>query len=333
MGATGPTGPAGTGATGVYVGPEFYSSNIAINGGADYSTIQGNGAIVVGYQQFAASQGPYSIALGYASAQGYNGSNSIVLNAAGSAMPNPISDGGVYVNPMRGATGSNILYYNTTTKEVTYGANSGGGGGGSGLTWVSNTYNGNITLSGVSGLSSPGQRLFVSLVGDGSFDAPSAQVTIGASTLTLLSFDSFASTAIYTMNSGNYSGGTSIQINFSGPSPSYVMATFWVTTNNFLNDPPYAYTTAGSSPSAYFSIPNGYPLNGMLIVNSRNGLLNMTTAASTPSGWTSQGTATHSESSNVTLAAFSKATGVSSFSYEITNDNFQFWGKCLVANN
>jgi hypothetical protein len=54
--------------------------------------------------------------------------NSIILNASGSTLTS--ANSGLFVDPITNSTSTQILYYNTTTKEITYGTNTGGGGGG-----------------------------------------------------------------------------------------------------------------------------------------------------------------------------------------------------------
>jgi hypothetical protein len=46
-----------------------------------------------------------------------------VLNASGSDLTGNVTGGGTFVNPIRNDTGNlvNVLYYNTSTKEVSYG--------------------------------------------------------------------------------------------------------------------------------------------------------------------------------------------------------------------
>ena len=59
---------------------------------------------------------------------GTNAANSIIINAGASGVS--ADNSGFYVNPIRNTTSTEILYYDATTKEITYGTNYGGGGGG-----------------------------------------------------------------------------------------------------------------------------------------------------------------------------------------------------------
>ncbi|WP_196300509.1 hypothetical protein, partial [Streptococcus pneumoniae] len=47
--------------------------------------------------------------------------NSIAINATGMSTPLNPTNAGFYVAPVRNASQSNSLFYNTTTKEITYG--------------------------------------------------------------------------------------------------------------------------------------------------------------------------------------------------------------------
>lgn len=108
----------GTGA--VAIGAAGYESQgayaVAIGSGAG-DTMQGNNAIAIGYQ----AGGDHQIA------------SSIIINATGSALEAK-TRAGLFVAPILSATDTtNALYYNTTTKEVTYGAS------------VSNSFTSNVT--------------------------------------------------------------------------------------------------------------------------------------------------------------------------------------------
>jgi hypothetical protein len=79
-----------------------------------YSIAIGNGAGFI-------SQGQYSIAIGNNAGAFYQSSQSICLNASSSVVLSP-SNQGFYVNPIRTATFSNVLGYDTATNEVLYSA-------------------------------------------------------------------------------------------------------------------------------------------------------------------------------------------------------------------
>ena len=82
---------------------------------------QGVGAIAIGDSAGNTSQGINAIAIGSGAGSSSQAANSIVLNATGSALNGAAA--GLYVNPVRsGANTGNILQYNTTTKEISYGS-------------------------------------------------------------------------------------------------------------------------------------------------------------------------------------------------------------------
>lgn len=91
--------------------------SVAIGAGAGV-TYQGQGAIALGYQAGWQGQNNYSIAIGaYAGKDGQK-SNSIVLNATGSTLNT--TNQGFHVDPVRSdtTTTSNIVSWNSTTKEI-----------------------------------------------------------------------------------------------------------------------------------------------------------------------------------------------------------------------
>lgn len=114
------------------------NDSVAIGGYAGFQN-QGANAIAIGLNAgggnitsisgLAVGQGSYSIAIGYGAgadngnANAASASNSITLNASGSKLPAPNS--GFYVAPVRSdnVNVSNSVYYNTVTKEFTYGPN------------------------------------------------------------------------------------------------------------------------------------------------------------------------------------------------------------------
>jgi cytoskeletal protein CcmA (bactofilin family) len=84
--------------------------------------LQSTSSVAVGYKAGYNGQGANSIAIGTSAGETSQAANSIILNASGSALQ---SDGTsrFYVNPVRsGANTGNILQYNTSTKEITYGS-------------------------------------------------------------------------------------------------------------------------------------------------------------------------------------------------------------------
>jgi hypothetical protein len=83
-------------------------------------TSQGAGAIAIGQLAGNNAQGANSIAIGRFAGQTTQVANSIILNASGTALNG--TNAGFYVNPVRSDTGNtgNVVYYNATTRELTY---------------------------------------------------------------------------------------------------------------------------------------------------------------------------------------------------------------------
>ena len=88
------------------------------------SAKQGQNTIAIGNNAGFLNQGQYAIALGYQA--GYTGqhNNTIILSGLTGGL-NSSSPNSFYVAPVNGGvTGPNMLYYNTSTYEITYGAKS-----------------------------------------------------------------------------------------------------------------------------------------------------------------------------------------------------------------
>jgi len=111
-------------AIGTYAGTTTQRNDAIAIGYLSGNDTQGTGAISIGRQSGQTSQGAYSIAIGKLAGQTSQPANTIILNAVNAPL-NGVSaqTNSFYVNPIRtDATPSNVLFYNTTTKEVTYGS-------------------------------------------------------------------------------------------------------------------------------------------------------------------------------------------------------------------
>ena len=80
---------------------------------------QGVQAIAIGQYAGQTNQGSNSIAIGSFAGQTNQGANSIVLNASGSAVHGTTANA-FYVAPVRNTNTTNLLYYNTGNKEISY---------------------------------------------------------------------------------------------------------------------------------------------------------------------------------------------------------------------
>ena len=96
------------------------SESIAIGNAAGLTT-QGIGAIAIGSNAgrgSISSQGANAIAIGTGAGQTSQTAGSICLNASGASLAT--STAGCYINPIRNATQTNVIGYDTTTKEMSY---------------------------------------------------------------------------------------------------------------------------------------------------------------------------------------------------------------------
>jgi hypothetical protein len=82
-------------------------------------TGQGTNAVALGEQAGNNSQGANAVAIGYLAGQTGQRANSIVVNAQGTVL-NAGTTGACYVAPIRNASDSYFLFYNPTSKEITY---------------------------------------------------------------------------------------------------------------------------------------------------------------------------------------------------------------------
>lgn len=99
--------------------------------GADASNLnQGDYSIAIGNLAGGFDQGANSIAIGRNAGNGGTTANSIILNATGSTLISAAA--GFYVAPIRELNGPQVVYYNPTTNEMTWGNVPAGGGGGGG---------------------------------------------------------------------------------------------------------------------------------------------------------------------------------------------------------
>lgn len=104
-------GYANQGANGIAIGSNTAQSN------------QASQAVALGYAAGQYGQGQNAVAIGSFAGNNAQVANSIALNATGASL-NP-TNAGFYVDPVRSTTAtSNLLYYNTSTKEITTGTGS-----------------------------------------------------------------------------------------------------------------------------------------------------------------------------------------------------------------
>jgi hypothetical protein len=158
---------------------------IAIGSGAGNSS-QGRIAIAIGYQAGSISQGNYAIAIGANAGYSNQPANTIILNATSSNLNGVSSQtSSFYVAPVRSdATPTNVLYYNTTTNEVTYGTLAAAAG-----TLTGTTLNSTVvtfasttatqTINFANGITANGNTNTVNIA-TGGVSGSTTQVTIGS---------------------------------------------------------------------------------------------------------------------------------------------------------
>jgi hypothetical protein len=103
---------------------------------------QGSSAVAIGFAAGQNNQGANSVAIG-AFAGNSQAANSIAINANGFGSPLNPTTSGFYVAPVRNASTTNPLFYDSITKEITYGTSSSS----SNIT-LTTTGTGSATLSG-----------------------------------------------------------------------------------------------------------------------------------------------------------------------------------------
>jgi len=120
------------------------ASAVAIGLGAGYDA-QGNAAVAIGYGAGDTLQGLAAVAIGAFAGPANQGDNSIIINATGSALGQTTANT-FTVAPIRTDSGNTAqaLYYNTTTKEVTYANVTAGGYSNVQVATYLPTYTGNV---------------------------------------------------------------------------------------------------------------------------------------------------------------------------------------------
>lgn len=92
---------------------------VAVGASAGYQT-QGSNSVAIGYAAGNVNQGSNSVAIGYGAGQNLQAANSIILNATGAYLQNTATTSSFIVKPIRNINSDKILYYNTSTGEISY---------------------------------------------------------------------------------------------------------------------------------------------------------------------------------------------------------------------
>lgn len=192
------------------------AGGVAVGFGAGY-TSQGTSSIAIGYYAGKTVQGRSSIAIGRQAGETNQHDNTIVLNAQELTALDTQNTGSFYVSPIRLNSTGFQLYYNTSTKEISYSAVAGLTSPFSGIFTITNTTAATSTNSGalqVAGGLGVGGSLYVGqtgtfgsniIIGQGSGGSISGLNTLTVNTLFYQSVGYFtpASTATLTLNVAN----------------------------------------------------------------------------------------------------------------------------------
>jgi len=115
-------------ALGVDAGSKNQATNAIAIGTEAGMTNQSHNTIAIGTQAGHYNQGENAIAIGKQAGQSGQPNQSIIINATGSALSGTTKASALYIAPIQNATSSNVLYYDITSKEISYGTAPSGGG-------------------------------------------------------------------------------------------------------------------------------------------------------------------------------------------------------------
>lgn len=107
---------------------EYESVSIGFYAG---NQTQGHNSVAIGTVSGEINQGDYSIAIGYGAGQNNQPNQSVIINATSSNLD--ASTSGLFINPIRNNVSDKILFYDSSTKEITYSTFSTGNQGPQGL--------------------------------------------------------------------------------------------------------------------------------------------------------------------------------------------------------
>ncbi len=109
-------------AVGYSAGNDQQRQNAVAVGSGSGQNSQGNNAVAIGAGAGTNTQGVAAVAIGYSAGENSQGNNSIILNATGAGL-NQTTANTFTVAPVRNdvANVAQVMFYNTTSKEITYG--------------------------------------------------------------------------------------------------------------------------------------------------------------------------------------------------------------------
>ena len=102
----------------VGLGGGSVASNTAVGNVALVSNVTGSNNSAFGQYAGQTNQGTNSILIGSNTSSTF--SNTVIIDGANSTLV--ANTAGFFANPIRNTTNSNVLYYNSSSKEITYGS-------------------------------------------------------------------------------------------------------------------------------------------------------------------------------------------------------------------
>jgi hypothetical protein len=310
-------------AVGVGAGTNYQSTQTVAVGGAAGGNVQGQSAVAIGFYAGFEHQGQNSVAIGSFAGITLQGNNSIIINATGANL-NQTTANTFTVAPVRNDTSNiaQVVFYNTTSKEVTYGNT---------INVAGNISAGNIVVGAFGNIfsgaynASPGYNLFLSVsTGTMSLVDQTNQLSLPAG------IDLRGNTILYSANNqvrgtitantgtisvtGNITGGNLITAgNITGNTGGFAIGYRDIPQVVFTSNATLALTDAGkhyfSSNSAnIITVPNNTTVSfniGTAISIVQQGTANLTV---TPGSGVTMYLAGNSTSSSRTLGNYGMAT-------------------------
>ena len=112
---------SGSVAIGYQAGQVVQGTNVVAVGVQAGQSVQSSGSVAIGFQAGQTNQGNNAIAIGSLAGQSNQNSNSIIINATNSSLNSQNADA-CYIAPLRNVTASSVVYYDASSKEISYGS-------------------------------------------------------------------------------------------------------------------------------------------------------------------------------------------------------------------